>query len=407
MRAQPIRGFRRFPLCLPAAVVVLGAALAPPSASAAPVGALSQLRGSAGCVADAGHGGCARGRGIPSPISVAVSPDGRRGYAASFSGAVGIFARDRRTGALRQLRGRAGCVSRRGRGGRARGRGLAPLRFVTVSPDGRSVYIFSLGGVVAVFARNRRTGAIRQLRARAGCLSADGGAGCAHARVPRHASVAVSPDGRSLYLAGGAASPGQPPPSLAVFSRDRRTGGLSQLPGAAGCLSRSGEQGCASARGLGPATSVALSPDGHDVYVTSTPSAVAVLSRDPASGALVQRPGGAGCVNRDGADGCERARFGDPAAPPGSTEAVDVELSPDGRGVYVPYRFAHEGDARPSGSLATFAREPATGALTQVAGEAAFPLARNPLGVAVSPDGRSVYLANDVVPALRPSAAIR
>ena len=118
---------------------MLGAALAPPSASAAPVGALSQLRGSAGCVADAGHGGCARGRGIPSPISVAVSPDGRSAYVASFSGAVGIFARDRRTGALRQPRGRAGCVSRRGRGGGAGGGGPRPLPFVTLSPDGRNI----------------------------------------------------------------------------------------------------------------------------------------------------------------------------------------------------------------------------------------------------------------------------
>ncbi len=89
---------------------------------------MTQLRGTAGCVSNTGREGCARGRALAGADSVALSPDGRSAYVlgSSLIDAVAVFARDRSTGALSQLRGRAGCVSQEGAEGCARGRaGLA------------------------------------------------------------------------------------------------------------------------------------------------------------------------------------------------------------------------------------------------------------------------------------------
>jgi DNA-binding beta-propeller fold protein YncE len=66
----------------------------------------------------------------------------------STSGLMGVaaFARDQANGALAQLAGVSGCVAPRGRGGCARGRTLDDAHSVAVSPDGRSVYVASPGG---------------------------------------------------------------------------------------------------------------------------------------------------------------------------------------------------------------------------------------------------------------------
>ena len=101
--------------------------------------------------------GCARGRGLAGARSVAISADGRSAYVASaFSHAVAVFARDRRTGALTQLPGAAGCASRSEQGC-AGGRALAGAQSVAISADGRSAYVASHGSdAVGVFARQRR-----------------------------------------------------------------------------------------------------------------------------------------------------------------------------------------------------------------------------------------------------------
>ena len=155
--------------------------------------------------------------------SVAVSPDGRSVYVSTISrdvgGALSILARDRGTGALRRLRGRAGCIADKIEGC-AHGRGMAYfLRSVSVSPDGRGVYVSSFAdGAVAIFTRTRRTGALSQLRARAGCASADSDQGCEPGRGLAGAeSVTVSRDGRSVYVASSVSE------AVTVFARERRS----------------------------------------------------------------------------------------------------------------------------------------------------------------------------------------
>src|SRR5262245_27987680 len=89
-----------------------------PRTATASVGGLTQLSGLAGCVSETGTGGtCTDGRGLDSAISVALSPDGNFVYtAAADSSTVAIFSRNSGTGALTQLSGTAGCVAETGDG---------------------------------------------------------------------------------------------------------------------------------------------------------------------------------------------------------------------------------------------------------------------------------------------------
>jgi DNA-binding beta-propeller fold protein YncE len=136
-----------------------GLALLQGGAALAQSGALTQLPGTAACVSEGGSDGiCAEGVALNAPVIVAVSPDGRNVYAATFgSSSVAVFARDRRTGALTQLPGTAACISEDGTGGACLdGVALEGTRTVALSRDGRNAYVTSfVSDAVAVFARDR------------------------------------------------------------------------------------------------------------------------------------------------------------------------------------------------------------------------------------------------------------
>ena len=100
--------------------------------------------------------GCADGRALEGAASLAVSRDGRNVYvAAAASNAVAILRRDPRTGALRQLAGKAGCISETGTGGACRdGTGLWGAAAVAVPPDGRHAYAAGFfSSAVSIFSR--------------------------------------------------------------------------------------------------------------------------------------------------------------------------------------------------------------------------------------------------------------
>jgi 6-phosphogluconolactonase (cycloisomerase 2 family) len=263
-------------------------------------GSLGQLAGTDGCVSETGTGGaCAVGIALDGARSAALSPDGTSVYVTSyFSDAVSVFSRDPVTGALTQLGGTNGCVSETGTGGAcADGTGLDGARTVAVSPDGKNVYIASeIGGAVSIFTRDQATGAIAQLGGTAGCVSQTGGA-CAGGRALGGAGgVTLSPDGSSLYVASLSSD------SIAVFSRDGATGEITQLAGTAGCVSETGTAGaCADGTALDRSRSVAVSPDGTSLYVAAEGSdAVSVFSRNGTTGALTQLAGAAACVSETG-----------------------------------------------------------------------------------------------------------
>jgi DNA-binding beta-propeller fold protein YncE len=363
------------------------------TAAAAPVGRLVQPRGTDGCVHRSGINRCARGRAVTSPVDLVVSPDRRHVYVAAYgSHAVAVFARDRRTGLLDQLPRRRGCV-RQGRGGRcASGRALGAPSSIAMSPDGRSVYVAASGSdALSIFARNRRTGVLRQLPGARGCFSERPGGGCTMGRALNEpTSVAVSPDGTRVYAAGR-----RFPSGVAIFAR-APDGSLSQPDGTAGCVSERGGLGCSAARGISAPEDVLVSPDSRHVLVAGSRSdAVAVLRSGPDG--LSQADGEAGCISQGGVDGCAagKALKGpvDLAISPDGLSVYTASASSDGIAALI--------RDRATGALTQ--PEDRTGCISQgtsprrcVGGRGLDEV----WGVAISPDGRNVYAVSSRVNAL-------
>lgn len=339
-------------------------------------GALHQLAGTSGCVSESGHDGrCAIGRALSGARSAAVSPDGTSVYVASyFSDAVAAFSRNQTNGALTQLTGGQACISETGSGGAcADGRALDGARTVVVSPDGRNVYVASeTSGAIAVFTRETTTGALSQLAGTAGCVGQTGGA-CAIGRALGGAgAITISTDGAFAYVASMSSD------AVAVFSRNRTTGALTQLAGKQGCTSETGTGGtCADGVALDRVRSVALSPDGSSVYLAAEGGdAIPVFARDTTTGVLTQLTGRAACVSETGTAGT--------CADGVALDAVRaVAVSPDGRSVY--------GAAFGSSAVSVFARDATTGALSQL-GSAPPPPTTPPPTTPPPPPPRAMWL---------------
>jgi DNA-binding beta-propeller fold protein YncE len=212
-----------------------------------------------------------------------------------------------------------------------------------------------------------------------GCFANRGAHDC---RAPKHDSlqqplaVAVSPDGRSIYVAGFG--------SRTSFKR-RPDGAL----GYAGCIANRGAYDCREAahNSLDASYDVAVSPDGRSVYVTSLLSGLTRFDRAP-TGAIKYR----GCFANHGTRGCRSP------AHPSIKFATDVAVSPDGRSVYVTsyaddsvtrFKRGAHGGLTYAGCFANGGahgcRDPGRASLN------------DPVGIAVSPDGGSVYVTGDDV----------
>jgi 6-phosphogluconolactonase (cycloisomerase 2 family) len=348
------------------------------------------------CVSSDADGGCATSdRALSGADALAVSPDGRFVYVGALnSGAVVALAHSP-AGRLVPLARRAGafsgCVAGEpiDRGARAscaaRSRALHGVTALAISPDGRYVYAVS-GGLgpgddsVVTLERDPRSGGLRPSRARDACVGSLPGRGCrALPGLEGASAIAISADGRFVYVASELSG------AVRAFARDRRTGALSPLYGRGGCISAGGELAFGDAPcgeqlpALAGARSLALSPDGRELYVAAfDPGAVVVLDRSPASGRLAPRVGD-----------CLQA-LPDAACPSGEAfvrGAAAICVAGDGRAVYV----AGEG----ANSLVELARDPGDGELT-LAGESATSVdsLNAPAALAVSPDGRDVYFAS-------------
>ena len=118
---------------------------------------MTQKTGTSGCISEDGtSGACADGTALGIASSVSVSPDGKSTYVASAQGdAVAIFDRDPANGELTQKTGTSGCISEDGTSGNCiNGKGLRSPQSVTLSPDGNNVYIASAdSAAVAIFDR--------------------------------------------------------------------------------------------------------------------------------------------------------------------------------------------------------------------------------------------------------------
>jgi DNA-binding beta-propeller fold protein YncE len=363
---------------------------------AVPVGTLVQLAGAKGCLVDRSTrtSGCGSARALkaPAPLlgsrALALSPDGRNLYVASSgSDAIAVFTRNPLDGTLSQAKGRGGCIALEGAGGCATAIGLDGPNSVAVSPDGANVYATSFNSeAVTVFHRNRKTGALSQALDGSGCIARVPLPGCVGGRgLGGPDVIAVSPDTRSVYVGS---FPGN---AIAVFSRDASTGTLTQPAGSTGCIAASAGNGCATGLALEGLEGMAISPDSRSVYVgAATSQGVAVLSRDASTGGLSQATDGSGCIVSAPLAGCTTG------AELNGADAVTV--SANEKDVYVSSLFSQ--------SVTSFTRTRPTGLLTQKPGAAGclvFMRASgcsfgravdSPEGIAVSPDGTSVYAAS-------------
>jgi sugar lactone lactonase YvrE len=294
---------------------------------------------------------------------VVLSRDGRNVYL-PLKGLVATFGRDPSTGEVTPPPVDAtGCIREpiflavRARHC-ATGNALRDLSSLVESPDGRFLYATSLEGGIAVLRRAPGSGALEQVAGRAGCVSTAPAwqRECTPARGLRNATAAaISPDGRTLYAVSTRPAVVRTPTSytLSVFRRNARTGALAQLPGRSGCWNNRGDSGCSTSRGLLTPNGVAVSSDGKSVYASSSYDfAVSIFSRAPRTGALNQLAGTAGCVTGATSvllyhpDGCAKARMG---------RGWSVAVSPDGRNVYVGSEASY-GTSGGGGQVGVFAR---------------------------------------------------
>jgi len=421
------------------------ASLVLPQAARAAVGSLS----SEGCVHNTGGSACnasgGTAAGIDGPIAVAVSPDGRDVYAASLDdSAIALFARTSAGpiatagciqnptgsdctgigGTTKGLSGAsdvalspdggnvyvvanesdaivtfdrsingsltpAGCISDESEsalcstsGGNTPG--LLSATAVAVSPDGANVYVASfLSNAVVTFNR-AGDGTLTP----AGCIQSTGGTACSGSGGTTPGlvgayDVTVSPDGDSVYVASYTSD------AVVTFSR-AASGQLTPQ----GCIQNTGGNTCSGTGGTAPGLSgprsVAVSPDGDNLYVAAFLSdAIAVFDRAP-NGTLAA----AGCIQNTGGTLC--------TAPEDTTPGLDgpssVLVSPDGMNVYAASTF--------SDAIVEFARDDTDGALTPLeciqntgrsecsnAGGSTTPGLDGAFDVAVSPGGSSVYVA--------------
>jgi len=335
--------------------------------------------------------GSTEGENLGAVVGVEVSPDGQHAYAASWqANSVTSFTRDPLTGKLKEI---GSLVDAK----------FAGAACVRVSPDGSRVALASFGAPgVALFSRDKVTGKIKLLQA---LVNGDGGINSlgfaievAFSKDSRFlytlGSSAVSvfdvsadalklvevlendplrnqlsggrglelaPDGKALYAACNSSN------TLVKFDLDVETGKLTEKQ-----VIRDGEGGVTGIEGI---FNVACSPDGRHVYTASGrfrgDNAVSAFS-----------------VGGDGALNLKQELFDGDGQLKDYEGGNELTVSPDGRDVY--------SVASNSDTLAHFKRNQSTGKLTVLkvfqAGAIAKPGAA---GLAVSPDGKHVYVADE------------
>lgn len=223
---------------------------------------------------------------------------------------------------------------------------------VAVSPDSRSAYVTNFGSVTTGGTISQYNvgpgGALFPKRVATVALEPT------NPTSQTAVAVAISPDGQSAYVTSSPAA--SPSATGAVYQFDVERGGL-----------LSPKDPPKVAAGVQP-SQVVVHPDGKSAYVPGPVNDTISQYDVGANGAL--SPKAAGLVGA------------------GDTPA-DVAVSPDGRSAYV----ANSGDPGLGGGSVTQYDVGDDGALSAKRPEMAS-AGRNPAGVAVSPDGQSVYVTD-------------
>ncbi len=222
-----------------------------------------------GCISEEAKGGlsgCAytTAVGLYGVTGLAVSPDGERVYAVSYTDDALVTFTRMKTGALVYV----SCESSGAGSGcpATKAGGLESAQNVVVSPDGSRIYVVTLEGDLSTFTPT--SGGTSEV----GCLSAKGAdPTCtpAGANLEGGADLVLAPPavpgGGELYTVSFFAR------TVNAFSIDSASGLPIALPGADACIqAATSTAGCAVlGHGLDSADGIAASPDGQNVYVAS------------------------------------------------------------------------------------------------------------------------------------------
>ncbi len=390
--------------------------------------------GTGACTAIAGAASNGANSGLDDPVSIGVSADGKSLYAASvLDDSIARFKRNTTSGALAYQ----GCISGESTNAcavkiptaTANGSesGLDGLNGLTVSADGTGLYAIADGdSSVARFSRNATSGALTYRS----CVTGDTRAVPACGAIPAASadgsnsgldfpdSLALSADGKSLYVASGNDD------SVARV-RPKPSGGRLIYMGCLSGQTESGPDGSGACdpipsasngggdSGMDSPRSVTVTADGDSVYVVAgNDDAVARFDRDPAGGALAY----VGCDSAQtesgptGSAACAQlptaTSFG---VASGMNEPNSVVASADGASVYTASandevaRFTRAGGgalsfddciagAQESGPLGSgaCAASPSAAPLGDLGADSGLDLL---IASALSPDDRSLYVA--------------
>ncbi len=165
-------------------------------------GALTQATDGTGCIANAALTGCTKGIQVAGANAVVVSPDGVDVYVTSLiSKSVTSFTRAQSGGDLTQKSGTEACAIYLFANGCSLARALKAPEGIAISPDGANVYAAAFkSDAIATFNRDPETGGLMQKSNKAGCVTSDAVPDCKRGRkLAEVSSLAVSPDGRRLY----------------------------------------------------------------------------------------------------------------------------------------------------------------------------------------------------------------
>jgi DNA-binding beta-propeller fold protein YncE len=328
---------------------------------------------------------------VQGPAAIAISPDGASAYVVTQDANNLVeFSRNSETGLLTKI----GCITHEPTSSECATTGAKGLNLpysVTVSPDGGNVYVTGFADeAVAEFNRNTGTGVLTQLAAPNNCISertlSECGTTTGVIGLKEAIGIAVSPDGKDVYVAAGARSATG---DVAAFERGAE-GALTQLPGEEACTSET-VAGCKVGQYIQGSEDLVVSPDGANVYVNSANTNAVIELKRTGTGALEQLASPNKCVSSEALTGCQEAKA--------IGGAVGVAVSPDGENLY----------ASSSGQSAVGAfKRGAEGDLEQLAEDPCVteeasgcePLSANNLvglryarRLTVSPDGTNVYVA--------------
>lgn len=286
--------------------------------------------------------------GLGGASAVAVSPDGAHVYASlTDTSSLAVFTRDASTGLLTRVQTVNGVLG---------APGVHDVKSIAISPDGKHLYLTYRVPVgqnfqgVSVYARDPGTGFVTFVESQREGINGVTGLYDPDCAV-------VSPDGLNVYVRSRY--------SIASFSRNATTGALTFI----------GADTADDFLGSGGDRSIAITPDGTQVYMVGKPSTVVAYDRDPGTGALTFALSVENNVG--GIVGLNRPR--------------NLAFSPDGAQLYV---IATGSSGTGNNDLTVLARDTATGALTYVERHRETRPYRGVSTVAVNATGKRVYFTS-------------